>query len=452
MALYDLLDYRAVLADVVLIHNVGVVDPYDGLVCRDLDDIELVYRAELLSFGRGGTGHAGELAVETEVILEGYGRKGLVFLLDIDVLLGLDRLMQTLRVAAAEHETAGELIDDDYLAVLDDIVNVALHYAMRLERLIYMVRERGVLDIGEVFKVEGALCLGDAVGGERRGLGLLVDDIVRVEILALLLLLVNARVDDLLQTADEVVRLTVKVGALVALTGDDERSSGFIDEDGVDLVDDGEGMSALNHVLLIERHVIAQIVKAHLVVRAVGDIAVIGFAALVVIQPVDDKADTQAEEAVHLAHPFAVALGKVIVHGDDVDALAGQCVEVGREHSDKRFAFAGLHFGDAPLMQDDAADELHPERAHAEHAPRGLAHGGVGLGQDIVQRLALGKALLEFVGLRAQLLIGFRGVLIGECFYLVCYRVDALELTVGIATEQLVENSHLCMPFLKKEM
>ena len=103
-------------------------------------------------------------------------------------------------------------------------------------------------------------------------------------------------------------------------------------------------------------------------------------------------------------------------------------------------------------MQDDAADELHPERAHAEHAPRGLAHGGVGLGQDIVQRLALGKALLKFIGLRAQLLIGFCGVLIGECFYLVCYRVDALELTVGIATEQLVENSHLCMPFLKEKI
>ena len=359
--------------------------------------------------------------------------------------------MQPLRVAAAEHETAGELIDDDYLAVLDDIVNVALHDAVRLERLIYMVRERGVLDIGEVFKIEGALGLGDAAGGERRGLGLFIDDIVRVEILALLLFLIDGRVDDLLQAADKVVRLTVEVGALVALTGDDERSSGFIDKDGVYLVDDGEGMAALNHVLLIERHVITQIVKAHLVVCAVGDIAVIGRAALIVIEPMDDKADAQAEEAMHLAHPFAVALSKVIVHGDDMHALAGQRVEVGREHGDKRFAFAGLHLGDAPLMQDDAADELHPERAHTEHAPRGLAHGGVGFGQDIVKRLAPGKALLEFVGLGAQLLIGFCGVLIGECFYLIRYRVDALELTVGIATEQLVENSHLCMPFLKEK-
>ncbi len=77
-------------------------------------------------------------------------------------------------------------------------------------------------------------------------------------------------------------------------------------------------------------------------------------------------------------------------------------------------------------MQNNAADELHSERAHTKHTPCSLAHSGVGLGQDIIQRLTLGKALLEFIGLSTQLLIGFCGVFIGECFYLVCYRVDAL--------------------------
>ena len=47
-------------------------------------------------------------------------------LCDLDVLLGLDGLMQTLGVAAAEHQTAGELVDDDDLAVLDHIVHVPL--------------------------------------------------------------------------------------------------------------------------------------------------------------------------------------------------------------------------------------------------------------------------------------------------------------------------------------
>ena len=52
---------------------------------------------------------------------------------DVHVLLGLDGLMQALGVPAAEHQTAGELIDDDDLAVLDDVVDVALHDAVGLD-------------------------------------------------------------------------------------------------------------------------------------------------------------------------------------------------------------------------------------------------------------------------------------------------------------------------------
>ena len=118
----------------------------------------------------------------------------LVLFLHVDVLLGLDGLMQTLGVAAAEHEAAGELVDDDDLAVLDDVVDVALHDAVRLERLIDMVRQRRVLDVGEVFEVERPLRLRDASGGQGGGARLLVHDVVGVEVVALLLLLVDGGV------------------------------------------------------------------------------------------------------------------------------------------------------------------------------------------------------------------------------------------------------------------
>ena len=238
-----------------------------------------------------------------------------------------------------------------------------------------MVRQRRVLDVGEVFEVERPLRLRDASGGQGRGARLLVHDVVGVEVFALLLLLVDRGVHNLLQAADEIVRLAVKVGALVALAGDDERRARFVDKDGVHLVDDGEGVPALHHVLLVECHVVAQVVEAHLVVGAVGDVAGVGLAALGRGQAVDDKADGQTHEAVHLAHPFAVAAGEVVVDGDDMYALAGQGVEVGRKDGDKGLALAGLHLGDAPLMEHDAAYELHAEGLHAQHAPRGLAHG-----------------------------------------------------------------------------
>ena len=192
-----LLDYRAVLARVVFIHHVGVVYSYDGLIRRYLDDIKLIYCLKFLRLGRGGTGHTGELTVEAEIVLEGNGRKGLVLLLHVDVLLGLYRLMQTLGVAAAEHETSRKLIDNDYLAVLDDIIYIALHDAVRLERLIYMVRQRCVLDIRQIFQPEGLLRLGDASCGQRSAVRLFIDDIVCVYIVALLFLFIDRGIDDL---------------------------------------------------------------------------------------------------------------------------------------------------------------------------------------------------------------------------------------------------------------
>ena len=438
MTLDDLLDDRAVLAVFVFIDDVRVVDADDGLVRRDLDDVEVVDRVELLRLGGGGAGHAGELAVKAEIVLERDRGKRLVLLLDVDVLLGLDGLVQTLGVASAEHQAAGELVDDDDLAVLDDIVDVALHDAVGAQRLVDMVRERGVFDVGKVFEIERALGLRDAAGGQRGGAGLFVDDIVGVEILALLLLFVDGGVDHLFEPGDKVVRLAVEIRALVALAGDDQRRPGLVDEDRVDLVDDGVGVTALDHVALVERHVVAQIVKAHLVVRAVCNVAGIGRAALLVRQIVHDQADREPHEAVHLAHPFAVAAGEIVVDGDDVHALSREGVEIGRQDGDEGLAFAGLHFGDAPLVEHDAADELDMEGLHAQHAPRGLAHSGEGLGQEVVGRLAVRETFLEFARHGLELVVAHRGEARLELFDRVGDRIYFLQFPVGIASEDLI--------------
>ena len=385
MADADLLDDGAQLAGLVFIHDVGVVDADDGFVRRDLDDVEVVDSRKLLLLGHGRAGHAGELAVETEVVLERDGREGLVLALHAHVLFGLDGLVQTVAVAAAEHEAAGEFVDDDDLAVLDDVVNVALHDAVGTDGLIDVVHKGGVFDVGEVFQPEGSLRLGDAAGGERRGARLLVDDIVGVKILVLLFLVVDGGVGLTLQAGGKVLRLAVEVGALIALTGDDERRARLVDEDGVHLVDDGERVAALHHLGFVDGHVVTQVVKAHLVVRAVGDVGGIRLLALGTRHIVHDQADAQPEEAVDLAHPLTVAAGEVVVDGDDVHALAGERVEVGRQNGDEGLALAGLHLRDAALMQHDAADDLHAKRLHAEYTPRGLARRGKRLRQQVVE-------------------------------------------------------------------
>ena len=442
IARLDLLDDGAVLACLILVYNVVPVDADNGLVRRDLNDVERVDRLELLLLGERGAGHAGELSVQTEIVLERDRGKGLVLLLHVHVLFGFDGLVQTLGVPAAEHETAGELIDDDDLAVLDDVVDVAPHDAVRLERLVDVVRERGVFHVGEIFEIERRLRLGNAAGGERGGARLFIDDVVGVDIVGLLFLLVHGRDDELLQAGDEIVRAAVEVGGLVALTGDDERGARLVDEDGVHLVHDGECVAALHHVLFVERHVVAQIVKAHLVVRAVGDVRSVSGAALRAGETVDDETDAQSHEAVHLAHPFAVAPGEIVVHGDDMHALAGDGVQIRREHGDERFALAGLHFRNAPLMQHDAADELHAEGLHAQNAPARLAHGGKRLRQQVVQRLAALVARFEFLGLGAQSLVAQRSIFIAQRLDLIDRRKEPFYLPLAAGAEQFIKNTH----------
>ena len=101
-----------------------------------------------------------------------------------------------------------------------------------------------------------------------------------------------------------------------------------------------------------------------------------------------DGADRHAQRRGRWAHPLAVAAGQVVVDGDDVDALALQRVEVGRQRGDERLAFAGDHLGDVAAVQDDAADDLHVVVPHVLGAAAGLAAGGERLGQQVVERLA----------------------------------------------------------------
>ncbi len=136
-----------------------------------------------------------------------------------------------------------------------------------------------------------------------------------------------------------------------------------------------------------------------------------------------DDADAEAEKAVDLAHPLGVAPGQVVVHRDHVHAASGEGVEIDGQGGDQGFAFAGLHFGDAAVMQHHAAHELNIEMALAEGALGSFAHGGEGGDQQAVQIGAIGELAAEFHCAGAQLVIG-------ECRNLVFERVDGLDITV----------------------
>ena len=98
-----------------------------------------------------------------------------------------------------------------------------------------------------------------------------------------------------------------------------------------------------------------------------------------------DDADRQAEAVEDRAHPLRVALGQVVVDGDDMDAAAGHGVERRGQRRDEGLALARLHLGDLALVQHDAADQLDVEVAHAQLASADLARRGEDFGQRIVE-------------------------------------------------------------------
>ena len=417
--LRDVLDHRVELRLRGLVDHVGLVRADHRLVGRDRDDAELVDLHELVGLGHRRAGHARELFVEPEVVLQRDRGEGLVLVLDLHAFLGLDGLVHALVVPAAVQDAAGELVHDEDLAVHHDVVLVLLEQLLGLERVLEERHERGVDRVVQVVDAEPVLDLLHARLEDADGLLLLVDLVVALAVLAAP------------QPGGDLGELGVPAGVLLGRAGDDQRRPRLVDQDRVHLVDDGEVVAALHGLLKRPRHVVAQVVEAELVVRAVGDVGGVGLLPVGRRHVGQDHPDLEAEEAVHPPHPLRVALGQVVVGRDDVHALARQRVQVGGEHAGERLALTSAHLGDVAEVQRRRAHQLHVEGALAERAARRLADRGERLGQDVVKRLAVvGEPPLELVGHPAQLGVAHRDEVVLNGVDLLA---DPLELTQDLA-------------------
>ncbi len=71
---------------------------------------------------------------------------------------------------------------------------------------------------------------------------------------------------------DELVHLRKLEGIVLRHPGDDQRGARLVDEDVVDLVDNGVGVTSLHLLRRAPAHVVSQVVEAEFVVRSVGDV------------------------------------------------------------------------------------------------------------------------------------------------------------------------------------
>ena len=129
-----------------------------------------------------------------------------------------------------------------------------------------------------------------------------------------------------LQLSCEDIADLIKLGGFAALTGNDQRGTGFINQDRVHLVDDGVMKFSLYQLLFIDHHIVTKVVETVLVVGYISDITGILGTALVIVHGVQDTAAGQSQEAVNLSHLLGITVCQVIVDGDDMDSFSLQGV------------------------------------------------------------------------------------------------------------------------------
>ena len=265
---------------------------------------------ELRGFRIGRTGHAGQLLVHAEVVLEGDGGQRLVLALDLDAFFGFDGLVQSVRPAPARHQAAGELVDDDDFVVFHHVVFVALEEHVGLESLLHMVVDLHVGGLVKIAHAEQPLDLERSFFGERHAAMPFVHGVIAGgPLLARLLALDHLAAD---QAGNQAVDLVVLVGGFFAGAGNNQRRPRFVDQDRVHFVDDGVVEHLELGALAVdgghsngfdgpldalgdpELHVVAEVVEPELVVGAVGDVGGVAGPALAVVQIVHDHADAQS--------------------------------------------------------------------------------------------------------------------------------------------------------------
>ena len=234
MALDNIVYYCVELALLGLEDSIRQILTGNRLVCRNFNNVKLINLPELLFLGHSRTGHTGELFVKAEVVLECYCSERLALVCNLNAFLSLNSLMQTLVIASAVHKAACEFVNDNNLVVLDNIVNIPLHNAVSLDSLIYVVLNCEVIRIGEVVNAEVLLSLFNAERSQRCRLSLFVNYIFNSVFLVVFVVILFA-VDFgkllALHSSCKSVCSLVQIGGLIALTGNNKRSSGFINED-----------------------------------------------------------------------------------------------------------------------------------------------------------------------------------------------------------------------------
>ena len=246
LALLDQRDDGAVFFDRGAIDLVVIVEAGERHVGGDFQHLEIINVEKLVGLGQRRSGHAGELLVHAEIVLERDRGECLVFRLNLLMLLRFQRLVQAFGIAPARHHPAGEFVDDDDFTVAHDVILVALEQLVGAQGLIDVMHGGDVFHVIERIGFQEAGRLEPHLHLFHPGFGEVDGALLLVEIVIALVEIGNERIDGV-----------VKIRTVVKRTGNDQRRARFVDQDRVHLIDDRIDVAALDHVLQPVFHIVA---------------------------------------------------------------------------------------------------------------------------------------------------------------------------------------------------
>ena len=322
------------------------------------------------------------------------------------MLLGLDRLMQAVTVTAARLQMAGELINDDHLAILHHVLVVLLVEEVRLQGVINQLRNLHILRINQRAVLHPHLLL-HPYHPRLRQRSLVVLSVPREE---RLVIIVGAY-----HLADQRLEVVIVGAVRAGLAGDDQRRSRLINENAVGFINDAVVQFPLRQLRWVCGHIVAQVVKPQLAVLNIRDISGVHHPSLRVRHGVLDIAGAHAQSGEYLPHPFRLPAHQEVIGRHQMSTLARQRIQIQRHRRRQRLAFTRLHLHYHAVVEGDATSHLHPERPLRDDSIRRLPHACKRLRQQVVEVLSCPQPLPELPGLRPQLLIRELSYLILKC-------------------------------------
>ena len=266
--------------------------------------------------------------------------------------------MQAVRPASTRHSPPRKLIDDNDLAIINDVRNITFIKCVGPQACRQMMHQANIGRIVKTFRFPNQPFF-DQQGFDRfvtffrqkRLLRLLIDR----KVTGAVFLLLHR------EPWNKLVDLNIKIDRFIRGTRNNQRCAGLVNQNRVHFVNDGETQASLYLVRNMLSEIIAKIIKAEFIVSAVGDVRGVSCPFLFRHLTALDHANRHPEKFENRRHPARVPLSQVLVDGNNVHTIAGQCVEVSRQGRNQCFALTGAHFRNISLVQNDATNKLHIE-------------------------------------------------------------------------------------------